>query len=248
MVDFATHKRKLRVVSGIQTKPASEYFTLPPPSVFKRKSWNFANRLLTWCASLYRHKGYACLPSLAKKNLHISVPRPDFKNSLGNFFGINMRCVHAKFQLSSFTTEGQVWSDKQMDRRHANTVRCSPLHACAWQKSSIINFSTHSFCLVVEDNFNLLILKNYHYSFLEILKCRIELWKDLFWIPNLRGFLNYFLLYTTQKTNFEIKFYILIVYIFLNHKEKDELYSKWAVNVKRAVNLSCHPTENKLTF
>jgi len=49
------------------------------------------------------------LPGLEKN--HISAARQNFKNPLGNFFGINMRSPYAKFQLSGFKTQGGVCID-----------------------------------------------------------------------------------------------------------------------------------------
>jgi len=46
------------------------------------------------------------LPCLALKKTHISALRQNFKNPLCSFFGINMKSLYAKFQLSSFKTEG----------------------------------------------------------------------------------------------------------------------------------------------
>jgi len=37
---------------------------------------------------------------------YISAPKQIFKNQVINFFGINMRSAYAKFQPSSFKTEG----------------------------------------------------------------------------------------------------------------------------------------------
>jgi len=39
---------------------------------------------------------------------HISAPRQKFKYDINNFLGINMRSLYAKFQPSSFKTEGVV--------------------------------------------------------------------------------------------------------------------------------------------
>jgi len=39
---------------------------------------------------------------------HISAPRQKLKNLVKGFFGINMRSLYAKFQPSSFKTEGEV--------------------------------------------------------------------------------------------------------------------------------------------
>jgi len=46
--------------------------------------------------------------SLALKNTHISASRQNFKNLIGNFLGINLTSLLAKFQPCSFKNEGGV--------------------------------------------------------------------------------------------------------------------------------------------
>jgi len=46
--------------------------------------------------------------SQAKKKILFAALRQNFKNLLGNFFGINMKSLYAKFHLFSFKTEGGV--------------------------------------------------------------------------------------------------------------------------------------------
>jgi len=45
------------------------------------------------------------------KNLSISATRQKIKKLAGSFFVINMKNLYAKFQPSSFKTEGGVWHD-----------------------------------------------------------------------------------------------------------------------------------------
>jgi len=53
------------------------------------------------------------LPRVAKKkNSNISAPRQNFKNLVVNFYCINMQSLFAKFQPSSFKTEGDVWGHR----------------------------------------------------------------------------------------------------------------------------------------
>jgi len=51
------------------------------------------------------------------------LPDKISKIPLVTFFDLDMKSLYAKFQLSSFKTEGGVWSDRQTERR-----RTAPLY------------------------------------------------------------------------------------------------------------------------
>jgi len=89
------------------------------PSV---SSLSFKARVLKFCIETLYINAQACAECtiaclgfvIASKNPHISAAKQYFKNLVGNYYGINMRSLNAKFQPSSFKTEGGVKDDRHI--------------------------------------------------------------------------------------------------------------------------------------
>jgi len=71
------------------------------------------HRLPFRCQS--KHTSTSPYPPRLQKIRFISAPRQNFNNLVETFFCMNMKSLSAKFQLSSFQTEGGVWGDRHTD-------------------------------------------------------------------------------------------------------------------------------------